>query len=590
VTVTEALKILQRADGPAYPAFLVCGFTPLHLKTFLAAHLQQRLPDRKVSITTGLFGNVAVTLESLTEASMEQVVGQAVVIALEWQDLDPRLGFRSAGAWGPSILTDVVAEVRATLDRIASAIGNVPVPVAVACSLPTLPLPPMFPTPGWQTAEAELALERELLEFAERLSHRRGFSIVNRQRLAEESPAAARFDLKSDLLTGLPYTVPHADRVAAVLARLIAPPAAKKGLITDLDDTLWHGLVGEIGPENVSWDLAGHHHLHGLYQKLLASFSEEGVLIGIASRNDPAPARRALERPDMLLPADRVFPVEIHWSAKSGSVERILRVWNIDAESVVFVDDSPMELAEVAAVHPGIECVPFPAGDASAGFALLRRLRDLFGKPRLAEEDAIRLDSIRQRASFRQVSQNGSSAETFLEQADAVIALDFDLLSSDPRILELVNKTNQFNLNGIRYTEAEWSGRRARAGAVLMTASYRDKFGPLGKIAVIEGWREGDALHIGTWVMSCRAFARRIEHQCLKALFDHSGAAKMLFDFVPTAKNGPLREFLTSLTGTSPEGPVELTRQQFAGMCPPLYHHVEKTQSTISPWTTSQPA
>ena len=359
--VTDALRILHRAAGevaPAYHACLVCGFTPLHLETFLAAHLQERLPDRKVSVASGLFGNAAGALEALTQAPAKQPMAQAVALALEWQDLDPRLGFRSSGAWGPSIPADVVTTVRATLDRMSAAIESIPGTAAVACSLPTLPLPPMFHTPGWQTAEEELALERELLEFAGRCSQRRGFSMVSRQRLAEESPVATRFDLKSDLITGLPYAVSHADRVAESLARLIAPPAVKKGLITDLDDTLWHGLVGEIGPENVSWDLSSHHQLHALYQKLLASFSEEGVLIGIASRNDPAIAQRAIERADMLLPADRIFPIEANWNAKSGSVEQILRVWNIGAENVVFVDDSPMELAEVAAAHPGIECFP----------------------------------------------------------------------------------------------------------------------------------------------------------------------------------------------------------------------------------------
>ena len=587
--ITEALKILQAATSrPAdltYQVLLICGFTPLHLGTFLAAHLQQRLADRKVSVSTGLYGNVAGTLESLKEVQI-----QAVALALEWQDLDPRLGFRSAGEWGPSALADILNVARTMLDRMAAAIGNAPAGVPVACSLPTLPLPPMFHTPGWQMAEAELELERVLLEFAAQCSRRQGFSLVNRQRLAEESPAAARFDFKSDLATGLPYTVPHADRVGAAIAPLLAPAAAKKGLITDLDDTLWHGLVGEIGPENVTWDLASHHHLHGLYQKLLAAFSEEGVLVGIASKNDPAIAGQAFARPDMLLPMERVFPVEVHWSAKSGSVERILRTWNIGAESVVFVDDSPMELAEVAAAHPGIECIPFPADDSAAGYPLLRRLRDLFGKPRLAGEDAIRLESIRQGAAFQNVAHEGASAEAFLRQAEATITLDFDPTSSDPRTLELVNKTNQFNLNGVRYTEAEWSGRLARPGALLLAASYRDKFGPLGKIAVIEGQQESGTLRIGTWVMSCRAFARRIEHQCLKALFERSGAGKMVFDFVPTAKNGPLREFLESMVGAIVDGPVELARARFEAACPPLYHGIEETQTSRETWTQSQPA
>lgn len=588
MTITEALKTIQaagREDGTLYTVFLACGFTPLHLQTFLAAHLQQRMPGKKIAIRTGLFGDTAGTLESLRESDVP-----ALALALEWQDLDPRLGFRSAGAWGPGAGNDILGVAGSMLRRMSAALEQLPPAMAVACSLPTLPLPPAFHTPGWQAAEIELTLERELMEFAARCSMRRGFSVVNRQRLAEESPAAARLDFKSDLLSGLPYAIAHADQVGAALARLLAPPAPKKGLITDLDDTLWHGLVGEAGPENVAWDLASHHHLHGLYQKLLAALSAEGVLVGIASKNDEAAARRALERSDILLRLDRVFPIEVHWNAKSGSVARILQKWNIGADSVVFVDDSPMELAEVAAAHPGIECLQFPASDVAAGYGLLRRLRDLFGKPRLAEEDAIRLESIRQGAAFQDAAQEGGSAEAFLAQVGATITLDYDLSARDPRILELVNKTNQFNLNGVRYTEAEWSGRLARPGAVLLAAGYRDKFGPLGKIAVIEGRREEGTIYVGTWVMSCRAFARRIEHQCLKVLFERSGAGKMVFDFAATPKNGPLREFLEAITGAGPGGSVELTRERFDAVCPALYHRVEEIETSKETWTQSQPA
>lgn len=589
----EALKVLQAANAAEahpYTAGLVCGFTPLHLETFLAAHLQQRLPGRKIAVQTGLFGDTPGTLQGLVSDAHVA----SVAIALEWQDLDPRLGFRAAGAWGPSALPDIAGTAGSTLRRMSAAIqhiaemraGSIP----IACSLPTIPLPPVFHPPGWQASAAELDLERQLLEFAAACSACKGFSLVNRNRLAEESPAPQRFDLKSDLLTGLPYSVAHADRVAAALARLIAPPAPKKGLITDLDDTLWQGIVGEIGPENVSWDLAGHAQLHGLYQKTLAMLSEEGVLVGIASKNDPEIARCALERADILLPPARVFPVEVHWNAKSGSVARILRAWNIAADSVVFVDDSPMELAEVAAAHPGIECVPFPSGDVAAGMTLLNRLRDLFGKPRLGAEDAIRLESLRQGAAFQQAAQDGASPDDFLRHAEAIVTFDFDAQAPGPRVLELVNKTNQFNLNGVRYTEAEWRSLLAAPGAILMAVDYRDKFGPLGKIAVIQGHRQNETLHIGSWVMSCRAFARRIEHQCLKMLFERSGAGCVVLDFAPTAKNSPLRDFLASLTGAAPEGPVTVTNTQFAETCPPLYHRTEEAESSRQLWTQSQPA
>ncbi len=574
--ISEALKVLQSAPrgGEPFEAALVCGFTPLHLETLLGARLQQRLSGRRIVIAKGLFGDTAGTLESLRGARPH-----AAALVLEWQDLDPRLGFRGAGAWSPAAVADIVTSATRMLDRIGAAVEQLDPGVPIACCLPTLPLPPLFHVPGWQAPEARLLLDRELNGFALRVVRRPGATLADASRLAQDSPPGSRFDLKSELSSGLPYTLPHADAVAATLALLLAPPEPKKGLVTDLDDTLWHGLVGEIGPENVAWDLDSHHSLHGLYQKLLASFADEGVLIAVASKNDARTAAGALARPDILLPPGKIYPLEVHWNPKSGSVGRILQAWNIGAGSVVFVDDSPMELAEVEAAHPGIECALFPKNDPAACHALLRRLRDWFGKPRIAGEDALRLESIRQGAAFREV-ESGSAAEAFLRLADATMTIDYGASQLDPRTLELVNKTNQFNLNGARYTEGDWRRRLADPNAILAAVNYQDKFGPLGKIAVLAGLVRGDEIHVDVWVMSCRAFSRRIEHRCLLSLFERHDAREIVFDFRASPKNGPLQEFFESLTGSRASGPLRLTRTQFEEKRPVLYHNVIVTDST----------
>ena len=578
--LTEALKILQQAPKNASPfrVALACGFTPLHVQTFLAAHLQQRFADRQASAAPGLYGDVPGTLASLKHGAVD-----GVAVPLEWADLDPRLGYREAGAWGVKALPDILSGAVAMLGRIAAALEEIPAEIPIAVSLPTLPLPPIFHMAGWRAGEAQLDLEQKVAEFASRIARR--CSLVNSARLAEDSPPAGRYDLKTDLRAGLPYTLPHAAAVASALSRLLVPPPPKKAIITDLDDTLWSGLVGEIGPENVSWDLASHSQLHGLYQKLLAALAEEGVLIGAASKNDPAVVQRAFEREDLLLRPEWIFPLEVHWGAKSGSIERILRTWNISADSVVFVDDSAMELAEAASAHPGIECLLFPKTDYAAAYALLRRLRDLFGKPRVSPEDVIRLESIRQGAPFQQ-ADGDSTSEAFLQQADAVITFDFSL-AADPRALELVNKTNQFNLNGVRYTEADWKKRLERPGEFLAVVSYRDKFGPLGKIAVMEGRREEEALVIDTWVMSCRAFSRRIEHQCLQAMFERYAALEIFFHFQPTPRNGPLQDFLASIAGQRPGAPFALNRALFEEKRPPLYQRVAASPTSSNQWITS---
>ena len=573
MNITEALKITQNVPRDARPfaVTLACGFTPLHLQTFLAAHLQQSLPDRKVTISSGLYGNLVGTLEAISSAALPD----GLVIALEWPDLDARLDYRSAGSWGASAANDIVSSSHAMLDRLAAALLRIPSGLRAALSLPTLPLPPLFHTPGWQSSAYQLHLESDLMRLAADIAQEGRVAIVNMQRLAEDSPANARFDLKSDLYSGLPYTMQHADRLAAQLAQTLLPPPPKKGIISDLDDTLWNGIAGEVGPDAVTWDLASHCQLHGLYQKLLSSLADSGTLIGAASKNDPAVVHQTFERPDLLLRSDQVFPIEVHWNAKSGSVARILKTWNIAADSVIFVDDSPMELAEVAAAHPGIECVLFPKNDYAAGLEMLRHLRDRCGKERVSKDDALRLESIRQSAAFREQTSGGAAPESFLQGINAVVTFDFGA-GSEPRVFELVNKTNQFNLNGCRYTDADWHRLLASPGAVLAAVSYEDKYGPLGTIAVLAGHVDDGCLHVETWVMSCRAFARRIEHQTLKMLFDGTGATEMRFSFTPTAKNGPTRDFFTGLLGEEPQSEFRLKRSQFEEKCPALYHEVRE--------------
>jgi FkbH-like protein len=570
---TEALQILQSApqEAPPFGVTLACGFSPLHIQTFLAAHLQQALADRKICVSTGLFGDLVGTLESLQPDGLH-----AIALVIEWADLDPRLGFREAGAWGSSVLPDMLTELRARLARIEAGLQRVPAGIPVALSLPTLPLPPSFHTPGWQAADGELLIDQAIAEFAARLSKDSTVRIVNSRRLANDSPPAARFDLKSDLLTGLPYTLAHASALGESLARLLIPSPPKKGLITDLDDTLWNGIVGDLGPEGVAWDLTSHQQLHGLYQKLLSALSDQGVLIAVASKNDLAVVEQTFQRDDILLRPDRVFPFEVHWNSKSGSVDRILRTWNIAADSVVMVDDSPMELAEVAAAHPGIECIPFPKGNYTATYRMFQQLRDLFGKDRISPEDASRLNSIRQGAVFLESSQGSSAPETFLAGLNPIITLDFRKTVEDPRALELVNKTNQFNLNGKRCTEAEWSQQLSEPESVLMVASYTDKFGALGRISVLLGRLQGATLRVGTWVMSCRAFARRIEYQCLKNLFERRGVGEIEFQFAPNSKNGPLQEFFSKILGSKPAAPFTLSREAFERECPQLYHQVSE--------------
>ena len=570
----DALQTLQwkkNTVGENLRAFLACGFTPLHLQTFFGAQLQLLHPDRKVEIKSGLYGDLVGNLERV-----ESMMVDGCAIVIEWFDFDPRLGFRNLGSWNPTDLPDILTTTRYQMDRVLMALKRASAKVRLAICLPTLPLPPVSFTSGKQASAFDLRLQECLGGFAVRVEELSNVVVVNPKRLDQLSPVKDRLDAKSDLHSGFPYKMAHASAVAELLADLIHPKLPKKGLITDLDNTLWHGILGEIGPASISWDLDNKSQIHGLYQRLLYALAESGVLIAVASKNDPRVVDDAFKRKDMILPGDCVFPKEIHWGRKSESVNRILQTWNIGMDSVVFIDDSPMDLAEVKSVYPEIECILFPADDAQSAYNLLEQLRDLFGKESISDEDPIRMKSLRRGSVFGSDKEafNGSP-DAFLQKMEAKIEFRFTTASVDRRAYELVQKTNQFNLNGRRYTHAEWQANIERHDAFVMLVEYQDKFGPLGKISVMSGQFKGRALVIDTWVMSCRAFCRRIEHQCLRMLFNKYNAAEIRFDFQVTSRNGPLQEFFVELTGGPAESRLTISKETFEKNCPQLFHEVK---------------
>jgi len=152
--LTEALQTLREGEssrGTAFPVLLACGFTPLHLETFFGAHLQKSLPGRQVRVASGLYGDLAGTLEREPSEGT-----QGVAVALEWPDLEARLGYRSLGGWGPAREAEIAHQVQAALGRLCLAIERLSLSIPVVVSLTSLPLPPSFVTPGWEAGKVEV--------------------------------------------------------------------------------------------------------------------------------------------------------------------------------------------------------------------------------------------------------------------------------------------------------------------------------------------------------------------------------------------------------------------------------------------------
>jgi FkbH-like protein len=558
--LVEALGVLKSArqrSAKTLNCFLATGLNPLHLNTFLAAELSLFFTDRKIEIQQGLYGDLLGNVSRLEKADAE--IG---IVLMEWADLDARLGIRSSATCSPSVCADIVATVRTRASQIQLSIEQTRKRIPLVICFPTLPLPPISFSPGWQASSLEIALNAIMQSVRSQVCEYDQVRVLSSQRIDMVSPLRERFDVESELLTGFPYRLAHASTLANLMAHLTRKPTPKKGLITDLDDTLWRGILGEVGIEGISWDLDHHTQMHAFYQRMLGTLAAEGVLLGIASKNERSLVEGALRRKDLALSRTVFFPLEISWGPKSEAVARVLKMWNVGPDSVVFVDDSPLELAEVKATHPEVECLQFPTKNSLAIYDLALRLRDLFGRSAILEEDSIRAQSIRQSHGSASAFEGTKAVSTsLLENVQAEMSFNFNKTPLDPRALDLVNKTNQFNLNGKRYTEASWQNYFRNPASILLVASYIDKFGPLGKIAVVAGRHNRTKLSLDTWVMSCRAFSRRIEYMCLEELFGKLAIDEIELDFMGTERNSPLREFLADVLGEAPWPGCTISRQ-----------------------------
>jgi FkbH-like protein len=573
MTLNQALARIreQSGDAPKSVHFLVCGFQPLHLAHFLHAFLLERRPGAAIEIRTGLYGDFEGNLARARESGASDAT-----VALEWSDIDPRLSLRSSGGWSNPSKEDIVLNCRDRFARFTAAIRNLAAVMPVVVATPGLGVPPIGHTIRAQASEIELELEFQLADFRRLLAKVSGLRIVNSSYLEQLNLPDARLDAKMELLAGFPYALPHAAVLARTLVAVLQQSPPKKAVITDLDDTLWAGIIGEIGAEAVSWQQDSHAQIHGLYQQMLGHLASCGALLAACSKNELSVAQTGLARKDLFLDPESVFPVCANWGAKSKSVAEILRAWNIGADAVVFIDDNPMELDEVKQAFPGMTCLQFPRKDAAKLWDLLGQLRDLFGKPLVLDEDRLRSASLRSSAQMRAATEETASPH-FLQGLQGSVTLDYRKNVADGRQVELLNKTNQFNLNGLRVTEGDWRRFLECPGAIAIAVSYQDKFGPLGKIAVLAGEREGQRVRVTHWVMSCRAFSRGIEFHTLESLFRQSNAEEIEFAFQATERNRPLQEFLR-LMGAPSDGAegFRLSRTQYFAQNSMLPHQVSE--------------
>jgi FkbH-like protein len=370
------------------------------------------------------------------------------------------------------------------------------------------------------------------------------------------------FSLGSYLSTGTPFAGTRLGEIAErVIDRAMGTQSeCAKVLVTDLDNVLWHGVIGEDGVEGIRHQPEGVGYRHFLYQSLLAKLKREGALLAAVSRNDADLATAPFRTGEMTLGLDDFVVVVASYNPKSSQIREIATQLNLGLDSFVFVDDNPIELEEVSSALPQVKALAFPAKDDELP-TFFAELASSFARPVVTAEDVERTEMYRRRLKgMLPQSREGADLTGFLRGLEMSMIVHDRSQGDRARAVQLINKTNQFNLNGRRFTDEEVAEILA-AGGRLFTASLTDRTGSHGE--VLACLLDADCV-VRSLVMSCRVFQRRLEYAFLCWLAGRETTPTSM-EFAPTPRNEPFRVFLDdpSFTAVKTGGMIGLNITAF---------------------------
>ena len=326
---------------------------------------------------------------------------------------------------------------------------------------------------------------------------------------------------------------------------------ARKLVIVDLDDTLWGGIVGDLGWKNLV--LGGHHHIGEAYvdfQHVLKSLKNRGIILAIVSKNEEKVALEAIaSHPEMVLRAEDFAGWRINWRDKAQNIIELLSGLNLGPQAAVFIDDNPAERARVKDGLPEV-LVPDWPDDPLLYPASLLSLK-CFDFPSLSQEDFNRTDMYLSETRRRELKKSVGSVGEWLSRLS--ISVQIDELKDDnlQRAGQLLNKTNQMNLTTRRMSESELLAWSRQENHQLWTLRVADKFGDSGLTGIISIDIQGDRAQIIDFILSCRVFGRHIEDVMIATVIDRArnlGIKEVYAEYVPTPKNKPCLDYFKNLS------------------------------------------
>jgi len=353
---------------------------------------------------------------------------------------------------------------------------------------------------------------------------------------------------------------------------------SRKVLVLDLDNTLWGGVIGDDGVDNIQ---IGREtpvaEAYTAFQEYCLSLRNRGVLLAVCSKNNEDVAKQGFEHPDSVLKLEHISCFKANWEPKHENILAIAKELNLGVDSFVFVDDNPAERSIVESQIGGI-AVP-DVGNEVTRYAAIIEAGRYFEPVSMSEEDLARA------ALYQNNAARASSEAKFANYGEYLDSLEMsaEIERFKPlyleRIAQLTNKSNQFNLTTRRYTLAEMEAISRDAQYIGLYGKLSDRFGDNGLISIVLGRREGDLLHIDLWLMSCRVLKRDMELAMLDVLVSEAreiGIRTLQGQYLPTKKNGMVEDHYEKLgfdlVSLDPESKISVWTLDVSGYIPRTQH------------------
>jgi FkbH-like protein len=382
---------------------------------------------------------------------------------------------------------------------------------------------------------------------ASEISGINGVEVITVSDLTATYPVADVYDHHTDKLARIPYTPVFFTALGTMIARklyaLKSPPY--KVIVLDCDGTLWSGVCGEDGCDGIQINAA-----RKALQKFVVQQHDRGMLICLCSKNNEEDVLEVFaSRSDMILRRDHITACQINWKLKSKNIQFLARELGIGLDSFILIDDDPLECAEVREHCPEVLTLQLPSDSESIpGF-----LKHVWAwdHRKITEEDRQRVVLYRSHIIREQVRRDSPTLKEFLTSLHLELSISPLTLAESTRVSELTFRTNQFNLTTRRRTEAELRQFCEPGRTECLVVRVKDRFGDYGLVGTILFEVNADSLTVDTFLLSCRALGRGVEHEMLARLGEiakQRGLSHIALHCVPSNKNRPALDFLEGLS------------------------------------------